>query len=159
MKDTEAEALELVRDYPVTPDRLWRAVTEPEQLLQWFGPEGVYIAECQMDFRTTGPWTCSMIGRESGTRFKVSGQVTKVAAPEDGQAEVGLTWAWHDDSDRRGPESHVIFRVQATETGARLILRHSGLASAEQADSHSKGWLSALRKMDIHLSSPGVQDA
>ncbi|WP_276717347.1 SRPBCC family protein [Pseudooceanicola nitratireducens] len=151
MKDTETADVELIRDYAVALTRLWRAVTEPVQILQWFGPEGVYLDDCQMDFRTTGPWSCTMRGKESGSRFKVSGQITHVSPPEGGRGSVGFTWAWHDEDDRRGPESHVSFAVEETTSGARLTLTHRDLASAEAAQDHTRGWLSTLRKMDFFL--------
>ncbi|EAQ03172.1 Aha1 domain protein [Pseudooceanicola batsensis HTCC2597] len=156
MKDAEAADIEFVRDYPVAVTRLWRAVTEPVQLIQWFGPEGVYLDSCEMDFRSTGPWTCTMFGKESGSRFKVSGQITHVSPPEEGTGTVGFTWAWHDDEDRRGPESHVSFTVEETGTGARLTLAHRDLAGAETAQGHTRGWLSTLRKLDV-LLDPAAQ--
>lgn len=151
MKDSETADLDFARDYPVALTRLWRAVTEPVQLLQWFGPEGVYIDDCRMDFRATGPWFCIMIGKETGNRFKVSGQITRVSPPDDGKGVVGFTWAWHDDQDIRGPESHVMFTVAPTPDGARLHLTHRGLASVAMAQDHSRGWLSTLRKLDVFL--------
>lgn len=149
MKDTETADIEFVRDYPVPLTRLWRAVTEPVQLVQWFGPEGVYLDDCAMDFRSAGPWSCSMRGKESGTLFHVSGQITHVRPPEDDAGSVGFTWAWHDDAGTRGPESHVTFVVEATETGTRLTLTHRELPSIEAGQDHTKGWLSTLRKLDF----------
>ena len=151
MKDTETADIEFVRDYPVALDRLWRAVTEPVQLIQWFGPEGTYLDVCEMDFRKTGPWTCTMVGKESGTRFKVSGQITRVTPPDSGKGSVGFTWAWHDDTGARGVESHVMFTVEKTATGARLTLSHRELPGVESAQDHSRGWLSTLRKLDFFL--------
>lgn len=147
MKDTHDA--EFIRDYAVSVERLWDAVTRPDSLVQWFGPEGVRIDSCQMDFTQKGPWVCVMIGKESGDVFKVSGQVTSVRPPAHGAAgSVGFTWAWHDDTDVRGGESHVTFTVSATDTGARLTLSHRDLADLEAAQSHSRGWLSTLGKLD-----------
>jgi uncharacterized protein YndB with AHSA1/START domain len=148
MKDTETAEIEFVRDYPVALTRLWRAVTEPVQLIQWFGPEGVYLETCQMDFAKTGPWHCTMVGKESGQSFRNSGQITSVRPPQDGKGSVSFTWAWHDDTDQRGPESHVTFTVEETDTGARLTLSHRDLPSIEAAQDHTRGWLSTLRKLD-----------
>ncbi|WP_375687555.1 SRPBCC domain-containing protein [Pseudooceanicola sp. LIPI14-2-Ac024] len=159
MKDTETADIEFVRDYTVALDRLWRAVTEPVQLIQWFGPEGVYLETCEMDFRHTGPWTCTMTGKESGDCFKVSGQITHVRPPEGGRGSVGFTWAWHDPAtDARGPESHVIFTVEETATGARLTLTHRELHDVEAGQAHSRGWISTLRKLDFLLApNPSLQ--
>ncbi|WP_238368111.1 SRPBCC family protein [Mesobacterium pallidum] len=140
--------LDFIRDYDVEVMRLWRAVTTPVQLLQWFGPEGVFIDACEMDFERPGPWWCAMRGKESYQVFKVSGQVTSVHPPEDGRGSVSFTWAWHDAADRRGPESFVSFTVEATAAGARLTLSHRELADTETAQDHTTGWLSTLRKLD-----------
>ena len=100
-----------------------------------------------------------MVGKESGKTFKVSGVVTSVVPPDSGRGHVGFTWAWHDEEDTRGPESHVMFTLEATEAGARLTLSHRGLQSLEAAQDHTRGWLSTIRKMDYFLCSPGVLPA
>lgn len=137
-----ADAL-LTRDFPVSPDRLYDYITRPDRLSQWFGPEGTYLAEHEMDFTRTGPWFAVMVGRESGSRFKVSGQVTHVRP----KTSVGLTWAWHDDADKRGAESHVTLIVDALPKGARLTIDHRELADVDAVESHTKGWTSTLNKL------------
>lgn len=140
----------LAREFPVSADRLYEYITLPERLTQWFGPEGTYLAEHDMDFSRTGPWFAVMVGRESGNRFKVSGEVTHVRP----RTSVALTWAWHDDADGRGAESHVTFIVDATPKGARLTIDHRDLADAEAVEGHSKGWRSTLDKLSQQLGSP-----
>ncbi len=148
---TDTQELEFIRDYKVSVARLWAAVTEPEEIIQWFGPEGVRVETCRMDFRKRGPWDCVMVGRESGDRFWVSGEVTHVREPENGEGSVGFTWAWHDENGKRGPESHVIFEVSPHGDGARFRLVHRELPSLEAAQHHSKGWLSTLGRLDAHI--------
>lgn len=145
--------ISFVRDYPVTLERLWRAVTEPVQLIQWFGPEGVYLEDCAMDLRRPGPWFCLMAGKESGRRMRVSGTVTHVRPPEAGRGSVGFTWAWDDETGARGPESHVTFTVEDTGTGARLTLLHVRLPDVPAAQEHTRGWTSTLRKLDTLLDT------
>ena len=152
MKDTHDA--DFVRDYAVSVDRLWKAVTRSEELIQWFGPEGLRIECCEMDFTRTGPWVCEMRGLESGKLFKVSGVVTRIDLPKHGaKGVVGFTWAWHDETDKRGMESHVSFTVEATATGARLTLSHRDLPDLETAQSHSRGWLATLPKLDRYLGT------
>jgi uncharacterized protein YndB with AHSA1/START domain len=149
----ETADITFVRDYPVALSRLWRAVTEPVQIIQWFGPEGVYLEDCNMDFRRTGPWFCVMAGKESGARMRVSGHVTHVAPPEEGRGSIGFTWAWHDEAGARGPESHVSFTVEETGRGARLTLDHRALPDLDAAQGHSRGWTSTLGKLDRLLDT------
>ena len=46
--------LVLERVVPVSPDRIWRAWTEPEQLKQWFCPRPWRTTECEIDLRPGG---------------------------------------------------------------------------------------------------------
>lgn len=153
MKDTDQFDLDLTRDYSVSLDRLWQVITAPDQLIQWFGPEGVDLADCRLDFTRTGPWYCVMVGKESGNRFHVSGEVTSVRPPDGGAGSVGLTWGWHDPDGRRGHESHVMFTVSAIEGGARLLLSHRSLESITSSQDHNRGWLSTLRSLDAYLGA------
>ena len=147
--DSEGHVLEMVRDYGADVQRLWRAVTDPVHLIQWFGPEGTFVDGSAMDLRRTGAWSCDLRGKESLDLFKVSGVVTSVTPPEDGGAgTVSFTWAWHDAEGRRGAESFVTFRVEPTRRGARLVLRHVRLSDVQAAQDHTVGWTSSLRKLD-----------
>ncbi len=151
MKDTHD--LELIRDYPVRVDRLWDAVTRPGEIVQWFGTEGVRLETCEMDLTRTGPWVCVMVGKDSGDVFKVSGQVTHVRPPDaSGTGSVGFTWGWHDENDQRGAESHVTFAVDATESGARFTLTHRQFDTLDSSQSHGRGWMSTLNKLDRLLA-------
>ena len=137
----------LERDFAVSPERLFAVVSTPAGLISWWGPESVTLDDHDLDFTRTRPWRSTMISPE-GHRYKVTGQVTHVDPPKS----VGLTWAWHDEDDARGPESHVTFTVEPSATGARLIVDHRGLADDEQAGRHTEGWTSSLRKIGAALA-------
>lgn len=154
MTETVEPEVEIIRDYNVTLDRLWAAISDPRELVQWFGPEGIDIMACDLSFDATGPWFCQMVGRDSGQKFKVSGVVTH-SRPPNGESEgsVGFTWGWHDEEDARGPESHVIFEVSAHDGKARLRLVHRNLPDVEVAQRHTQGWLSSLNCLDAYLAT------
>jgi uncharacterized protein YndB with AHSA1/START domain len=140
--------LELTRRYDAPPEKVFRAVTDSAMLAQWWGPEGVRCETGDLDFTQIGPWGSVMINAEGG-RHKVTGQVTHVDPPRS----VGFTWAWHDDDDVRGPESHVTFSVAANEQGGSTFsLRHMDLSDAESAENHNRGWGSSLGKLDAILA-------
>lgn len=137
--------LKMERDFPVTPERLFEVVSTQSGLLMWWGPEGMHVPEHDLDFSREGPWFSVMENGE-GQQYKVSGQVTHVKPLQS----VGFTWAWHDDQDKRGPESHVTFTVSATDAGARLTIDHRDLADA--AKGHEQGWSSSLNKLEKAIS-------
>lgn len=138
--------LRLERDFSVSPQRLFRAISTRSDLLQWWGPEEVDVSEDTLDFTNTGPWHSVMRNKE-GQRFKVSGQVTQVDPPNS----VSFTWAWHDGADTRGAESHVTLFVENAPNGARLIIDHRDLGDDDISVNHEKGWSSSLRKLHALL--------
>ena len=138
--------LRLEREFKTPAARLFAAVSTQADLLQWWGPEGMHVPVHDLDLSRTGPWFSVMQNGE-GQQYKVSGHVTHVDPPHS----VGFTWAWHDDQDNRGLESHVTFLVEPTNAGSRLILDHRDLSDPEQATSHEGGWVSSLRKLTANL--------
>ena len=139
--------IRIERDFAVSPERLFRAITERADLVAWWGPEGMAAVDSQFDFTATGPWFAVIRG-ENGQDYKMSGQITRVDPPRT----VGFTWGWHDDTDARGPESHVTLTVVETGSGARLIVDHRDLDEGEMAQSHETGWTSSLASLATHLN-------
>jgi len=137
----------LEREFAVTPEKLFRFVSGSSELVAWFGPEGTTVPDNKLDFTRLGPWYAVMMGSD-GPVAKVSGQVTHVNAPHS----VGFTWAWHDDSDARGVESHVTFTVEPCPTGARLVIDHRELSTEDAAANHARGWTSSLVKLTAALA-------
>ncbi len=136
--------LTLERDFDADPETVFAYVSKTEHLLKWWGPEGMTLPEHQLDFTSKGPWV-SVMQNADGQRYKVSGQVTHVDPPRS----VGFTWAWHDESDTRGVESHVTIKlVPAANGGTRFQLSHVDLPSDEVAANHEQGWTSSLRKLE-----------
>lgn len=141
--------LQISRTFAADPDTVFRAVSDPAFLCQWWGHEGMTLAADPLDFTRLGPWSTTLTGSE-GSRYKMSGQVTHVTP---GQS-VGFTWAWHDDSDARGAESHVTFTVEPDGKGGTIFtLSHVDLPSDDAAASHERGWGAILARLATLLST------
>lgn len=134
----------LERDFSAPVEKVFAFVTQTDNLLKWWGPKGVHVPEHNLSFETTGPWF-SVMKNDAGQLFKVSGQVTHVDPPNS----IGFTWAWHDDNDQRGHESHVMMSLAVAEKGGtRFTLTHTNLADEEAAARHTEGWTSSLLKLE-----------
>lgn len=128
--------------------KVFAFISRSENLLQWWGPEGMHLPEFQLDFSRTGPWYSVMENAEGG-QFRVSGQVTRVDPPNS----VSFTWAWHDENGMRGAESHVTLElVSMDENTTGLTLYHRQLENEEVAARHQEGWASSLRKLEALAS-------
>ena len=135
--------LVLERKLGASIDHVFQFVTQPENLTQWWGPEGMTVPEGDLDFTRLGAWDSVMMNSE-GQKYKVSGEVTEIAAPN----RVAVTWAWHDENDTRGHESQVTIELVEQSSGTLFRLTHAGLADDESSKNHEQGWTSTLNKLE-----------
>lgn len=136
--------LKLERRLNAAPDRVFAFITRPQHVVSWWGPEGMTVPVRDMDFTRPGPWM-SVMQSTDGRRFKVSGEVTEVAP----NRHVSFTWAWHDEDDTRGHESHVTLSVVADGDGTILTVDHRNLPDDEESGAeHEAGWTSSLNKLE-----------
>ena len=136
--------LTLNRHFTAAPDRVFDFVTQTRHLVTWWGPESIHLPDYTLDLSRKGPWMSVMQNTE-GRRFKCSGEVTHVDPPRS----VGFTWAWHDETDQRGVESHVTIRLDPAEDGGtEFTLTHADLPAQEDVTNHEQGWTSSLRKLE-----------
>lgn len=141
--------LTITRSFQAPPDRVFAFISQTEHLLKWWGPEGMGVPEHNLSFEQKGPWH-SVMTNDQGQRYKVSGHVTHVDAPNS----IGFTWAWHDENDVRGVESHVTIKlVPAQNGGTEFELSHADLPDDEVAANHEQGWTSSLRKLEAIANS------
>ncbi|MEP2782274.1 MAG: SRPBCC domain-containing protein [Pseudoruegeria sp.] len=132
------------RVFKAAPDTVFKFVTQTDHLLRWWGPEGMHVPEHNLSFEAKGPWMSTM-QNEEGQKFKVSGHVTHVEAPHS----VGFTWAWHDENNARGVESHVTIKLVPDQSGGtKFTLTHAELPGDEVAQNHVEGWTSSLRRLN-----------
>jgi uncharacterized protein YndB with AHSA1/START domain len=61
--------LTIERNFPAEPARVWRYLTEPELLDQWWGPAPWKTVTKHMDFRVGGHWLYSMNGPAGEEHF------------------------------------------------------------------------------------------
>jgi uncharacterized protein YndB with AHSA1/START domain len=63
------------------PEMVFQFMTQTEKLLKWWGPEGINVAEHDLDFSSEGNWFSVMRSKEGG-RYKVSGEVLEIVPPK-----------------------------------------------------------------------------
>ena len=51
---TEAQAVTIERVFDAPREVVWRAFTEPEHFMRWYGPQGVAMSACEIDLRVGG---------------------------------------------------------------------------------------------------------
>lgn len=78
---TEEPVITIVREFDAPRELVFKAWTDPEQLKQWWGPEGFAVPRCEVDLRPGGAWRIDMQGPD-GTIYPNKGIYLEVVVPE-----------------------------------------------------------------------------
>ena len=65
----------LERTFKATPQHLFEMITLPQNMVRWWGHDGLSVTDGQFDFSRPGPWFSVMTGQD-GRAHRVSGEVT-----------------------------------------------------------------------------------
>jgi uncharacterized protein YndB with AHSA1/START domain len=81
MNSNECEReLILQREVPFAREVVWKAMTEPEHVDKWWGPDGFSNEGGTMDFRVGGVWDFAMVGPD-GTRYPNHSAFKEITPP------------------------------------------------------------------------------
>lgn len=123
----------ITRTYPVTPDKVWRAWTEPQILKQWFGPSSpstFFVAE--IDLRIGGRYRLAFSAPD-GEVHDVSGAYQEVELNK----RLVFTFAWKSTPER---VSRVAITLVPTVEGTEFNFVHDRFFDEKARDSHAGGW-------------------
>jgi uncharacterized protein YndB with AHSA1/START domain len=142
MSDT---SLTIIRRIKASPQTVFNALTQAEQITRWWGPDAGPVLIAESDPRVGGRFRVRFRMLD-GSEHESSGEFREVAPPE----RLAMTWQWLGDDD---PVSLVEIRLRAVEGGTELIFTHSRLPSRESRDSHREGWSGALDKLEAMFTA------
>ncbi len=138
--------LRLERTFAAPRAAVFRAWTEPEQMVKWWGPRGYTAPVCEIDLRRGGAWRACMRDADGG-EMCVGGVYREVVPPE----RLVFTFAWENDG---APGHETLVTVELRDLGDKtaLTLTHEAFESADTRDSHGQGWSSSFDCLDDALS-------
>jgi uncharacterized protein YndB with AHSA1/START domain len=147
-KLAEKPSLNLQRHYPVAPEKVWRAWTDPQALKQWWGPGGPEaVSLVQLDVRVGGRFRI-LFGGPRGDDHEVQGTYREVVP----NRRLAFTWTWPRTTPER--ESLVTITFNAVGGGTELDFVHAQHFDEKVRDGHLQGWSEAFVKLDRFLRQP-----
>ena len=142
MADT-LPSVTIVRRIKASPARIWAAITQPDQMIQWWGPDAGPTLSAEADVRPGGRF--SVVFRLlNGDEHNPTGIYQEVI-PE---RKLAFTW---DLPGSHEPESLVTFLLKPIDGGTELTLLHEHLPDEAERDSHEQGWNGLLDKLPLFL--------
>jgi uncharacterized protein YndB with AHSA1/START domain len=134
--DVQAGTVHATVEIAATPEAVFRALTDPQELPRWWGSAELYQThDWTLDLRPGGRWSCQ--ARSAEGTGEVRGEVLAVEPPRL------LEYTW-EPSWEQYKQSIVRYTLEKVPGGTRLSLYHRGLASEESTRGHGEGWTRVL---------------
>lgn len=151
MTDGAAASLSLLvrRTVRGKPEAVFKAWTEPEQVMRWWGPANVHCAECTIELRVGGGYRIANRLPDDSVIW-ITGEFLRVEPPH----LIEYTW-------RRGLETaadserneRVTVRFAARADRTEVTVAHSRIADQTDYDSHDYGWRGCLDGLADYLNT------
>lgn len=135
----------LVRRIKASPARVWAAITRPDQMLRWWGPDAGPTLDVDADVRPGGRFSVTF-------RLLDGSEHTPTGLYREVEPETRLSFTW-DLPQAQEPPSLVTFRLAPIDggDGTELTLTHEHLPDAATRASHEAGWTGLLDKLPLFL--------
>jgi uncharacterized protein YndB with AHSA1/START domain len=155
---TENESREIVitRIFQA-PQLVWDAWTQPQHVVQWWGPRGFNTRVNELDLRPGGVWRYVMVGPD-GAEYPVKGVFREVVPPQRFVTTDEFDEEFEHPAAGDLPKGIVLtatFDDLGGKTRVTLRIVH---ATAEDRRRHEKmgvvaGWNSSFECLDEHLAN------
>ena len=142
MIDT-SKGFTLVRELDATPEQIWNAWTDEEQVAGWWHPRGMHTPResVSVDARVGGMYSYTMVDDTTGEEYPTTGVYREVFPGER------LTFTWGD------PDDPLLISVAIEPLGdlTRLVRDVHGYAGMSGDGSFYDGWEQAIDSLAGYL--------
>jgi uncharacterized protein YndB with AHSA1/START domain len=144
----EERVLVIERVFDAPRDLVFKAWTEPERLVRWFGPRGFTNTVLKSDFRPGGAYHFHMRSPEGNDHW-LQGFYREIVPPE----RLVSTYAWADAEGKpTRPETLLTVTFEEEHEKTKLRLHQAVFESVTARDLHNGGWSSSLDCLAEYLS-------
>ena len=135
IQDGDIAVIEFTRRLAVSPERLWTALTDQEELSSWLNERGTF-----------GSAQGEPLSHDFGEGGVVTGEIVIWEPPK----LLSYTWVFPD-----GVESQVTFELSADGDGTVLQLTHERVP-IQAAGGYTPGWHAYLDRIDAYVTGQDV---
>jgi uncharacterized protein YndB with AHSA1/START domain len=155
MKENRAAAeitLVVRRVIKASRQRVFEAWTKPEMIQEWFGPAEMTVSKVTNDLRVNGAYRIEMEGRSENCAATAEPDKKPVAygTYKEIVPNERLSFTWRGDWGDIG-DTLVTLEFKDAPGGTEIVLTHTGFASQEMKEGHSKGWNGSFEKLDRYI--------
>lgn len=144
-----SHALRVSRIIQADAETLFRAWTDPHELMHWWCQEGDgwAFAGASIDLRVGGAYRLAMTGPDGQTHV-AAGVYRDVRRP----TRLVFTWDWENPANRVGETLVSIELTPRDDTQTEVVLTHERLPDAARMGRHEQGWTELLNLLERRLT-------
>jgi len=140
--------LTITRILDAPRELVFKAWTDPQHLVNWWGPRGSFTPQCEMDARNGGSYRFLMRAA-SGREVVWSGVCRELVEPE----KLVLTCTIRNlDGTIISAETVLTLTLEDLQGKTRLTLHQGVFDSDENCAAHGRGWRDTLDRIGEHLA-------
>lgn len=158
MDNIKGNELIITRVFDAPRELVWKAWSEPAQMMKWWGPKGFSAPTINIDFKVGGKFLWCMRGLASpdGTiaDYWNTGEYTKIVPME----LIVYRDSFADEYGNRVPATHygmegfakvveVTVTLEEINGKTTMTVRHKGLPEGDMRESCRQGWNSSFDKL------------
>jgi uncharacterized protein YndB with AHSA1/START domain len=151
---TAERELVITRVFDAPRRLVFKAWTEPEHLVRWWGPRGFMTISGRMDVRPGGAWVRAMRAPD-GSEHRKCGVYREIVEPE----RLVFTYLSEDAGGNPAPETLVTVTFADLDGKTRLTLHQALFESVAARDLHRGGWTGCLERFVEYLAYARVNAA
>jgi len=148
-------SLTLVRRIAARPSIVFDALTTPEGVAAWWGPDDLPVVKAEIDARIGGTYRVGFRTLD-GREHEACGVYLEVSRPH----RLVMTWRWAfgGEPEELDCTSRIEIDLKPVEGGTELTFTHAGLRNAVSTASHEGGWTGSLAKLVRRFESDSLGD-
>ena len=140
-------ALVVRRVIRATPERLFDAWTDPGQLAQWWGPQGIVCTQAEIDLRPGGSYRIAN-QLPDGSTLWINGVFESVQRPSQ------LVFSWQVGGAHANIE-RVTVSFLGVAQGTEVVVTHERIGDEKTRDGHELGWQGCLEGLFRFVTQNG----
>ena len=136
-----SNTVRLHRVLSTTPDRLYRAFTDPHAMAKWLPPNGFTGAVHEMDARVGGSWRMSFTNFSTGNGHSFGGRYLELVPGER------LRYTSKFDDPNLPGEIQVTVILKKVSVGTEIDITQAGIPDVIPPEACYLGWQESLRNL------------
>jgi uncharacterized protein YndB with AHSA1/START domain len=138
-------SLTIVRRIAARPSIVFEALTTPDGIRGWWGPDAGPVLLAETDVHVGGRFRVRFRMLD-GAEHESSGEYIEVTPP----TRLVMSWRWTEggEAEEADEESRVEIDLRPIDIGTELTFTHARLQTDASRDSHQWGWNGSLDKLE-----------